>query len=156
MATGSLKISGGRRETMNRRVLERASQCWQRRAAPDVHPHKFSPAKDRERWDRDIGNFNSDLQQADQFFRDTLNGRLNDEERNKRFLSFFGLQGPWYTVGWKMAVLIETTFGRHQLIECMCDQRKLLVTYNEAARKHNSKAREPLALWSSKLIDALR
>ena len=123
---------------------------------PDVHPHKFSPAKDRERWDRDIGNFNSDLQQVDQFFRDTLNGRLNDEERNKRFLSFFGLQGPWYTVGWKMAVLIETTFGRHQLIECMCDQRKLLVTYNEAARKHNSKAREPLALWSSKLIDALR
>jgi len=30
---GIIEISGGRRETMNRRVLERASQYWQRRAA---------------------------------------------------------------------------------------------------------------------------
>ena len=123
---------------------------------PDVHPHKFSPAKDRERWDRDMGNFNNDLKQVDQFFRDTLDGRLNDDERNKRFFSFFGVQGPWYTVGWKMAVLIETTFGRDRLIDCMCDQRQLLATYNEAARKHNTKAAEPLALWSPELIDALR
>jgi hypothetical protein len=123
---------------------------------PDVHPHKFSPAKDRERWDRDMRNFNSDLKQVDEFFRDILDGRLNDDERNKRFFSFFGVQGPWYTVGWKMAVLIEKTYGRKQLIDCMCDQRKLLVTYNEAASKWNSKARAPLALWSSELLDALR
>ena len=123
---------------------------------PDVHPHKFSPAEDRERWDRDMANFNNDLKQVDQFFRDMLDGRLTDDERNKRGFSFFGVQGPWYTVGWKMAVLIEKTYGRKQLIDCMCDQRKLLATYNEAARKYNSKAAEPLALWSSELIDALR
>lgn len=123
---------------------------------PDVHPHKFSPAKDRERWDRDLANFNNDLKQVDQFFRDMLADRLTEDERNKRGFSFFGVQGPWYTVGWKMAVLIEKTYGRQRLIECMCDQRKLLATYNEAARKYNSKGAEPLALWSSELVDALR
>jgi hypothetical protein len=123
---------------------------------PNVHPHKFSSAKDRDRWDRDLGNFNNDLKQVDQFFRDILDARLTDDERNQRGFSFFGVQGPWYTVGWRMAVLIEKTFGRKRLIECMCDQRKLLVIYNEAARKHNRKADEPLALWSSELIDALR
>lgn len=123
---------------------------------PDIHPHKFSPANDRGRWDRDMGNFNKDLKQVDQFFQDILNGRLTDDERSKRGFSFYGVQGPWYTVGWKMAVLIEKTFGRKQLIDCMCDQRKLLTTYNEAARKHNRKAAEPLALWSSEIVDALR
>lgn len=123
---------------------------------PNVHPHKFSPANDRERWDRDMGNFNNDLRQVDQFLRDALDGRLTDDERNQRGFSFFGVQGPWYTVGWKMAVLIEKTFGRKQLIDCMCDQRKLLATYNEAARKQNRKAGQPLALWSTELIDALR
>ncbi len=123
---------------------------------PDVHPHKFSPANDRERWDRDMGNFNNDLKQVDQFLRDILNDRLTEDERNKRGFSFFGVQGPWYTVGWKMAVLIEKTFGRKQLIDCMCDQRKLLATYNEAARKHNRKTKEPLALWSGEVIEALR
>lgn len=61
-------------------------------------------------------------------------------------------QGPWYTVGWKMAVLIEKTYGRAKLIECMCDQRKLLATYNEAAKKHNRNSSEPLALWSTSVI----
>jgi putative zinc-dependent peptidase DUF5700 len=123
---------------------------------PDVHPHKFSPAADRERWDRDMGNFNNDLKQVESFFRDILAGRLKDDEKDKRGFSFFGVQGPWYTVGWRMAVLIEKTFGRERLIECMCDQQKLLATYNEAARRYNSKSAEPLALWSSELIEALR
>lgn len=123
---------------------------------PDVHPHKFSPAEDRARWDRDLANFNNDLKQVEAFFRDILEGRLKGEERDQRGFSFFGVQGPWYTVGWKMAVLIEKTFGRKQLIDCMCDQRKLLATYNEAARKHNRKAAEPLALWATEIIDAWR
>ena len=123
---------------------------------PDVHPHKFSPTADRARWDRDMGNFNNDLKQVESFFRDILGGRLKDDERDKRGFSFFGVQGPWYTVGWRMAVLIEKTFGRKRLIECMCDQRKLLATYNEAARKYNSKSSQPLALWSGETVDAVR
>ena len=123
---------------------------------PDVHPHKFSAAEDRARWDRDMGNFNNDLKQVESFFRDILDGRLKDDERDKRGFSFFGVQGPWYTVGWRMAVLIEETFGRKRLIECMCDQRKLLATYNEAARRYNNKSAEPLVLWSSEIVDAVR
>ncbi len=36
--------------------------------------------------------------------------------------------------------------------ECICDQRKLLPTYNKAAAEFSRKAREPLALWAVELI----
>jgi hypothetical protein len=55
-----------------------------------------------------------------------------------------------------MSVLIEKTYGRAKLIECICDQRKLLSTYNEAAAQHNRDSREPLALWSKQLLADLR
>jgi hypothetical protein len=67
-----------------------------------------------------------------------------------------GVQGPWYTVGWKMSVMIEKTFGRKKLIECICDQRKLLPLYNKAAAKYNRQAREPLALWSELLLRTVK
>ena len=46
----------------------------------------------------------------------------------------------------EMAVVIEKTYGRAKLIECMCDQRLLLSTYNQAAAKQNRNSRKPLAL----------
>jgi hypothetical protein len=55
-----------------------------------------------------------------------------------------------------MSVLIEKTYGRAKLIECICDHRKLLPTYNKAAVKHNRRAREPLALWSESLIKGIK
>lgn len=121
----------------------------------DVHPHAVSNAEDRARWDRDMANFNSDLKRVEKFFLDVLEKRLDEEERQKAAFSFYGVQGPWYTVGWKMAVMIEKTFGRARLIEVMCDQRKLLSTYNEAAAKYNHSARDHLALWSPTLIDTI-
>jgi hypothetical protein len=36
-------------------------------------------------------------------------------------MSFFGVQRPWYTVGWQMAVVIEKTMGQDVLIASMCD-----------------------------------
>ena len=80
----------------------------------------------------------------------------SDEKGAKTSFSFFGIQGPWYTVGWKMSVVIEKEFGRAKLIECFCDQRKLLATYNEAAGKYNSGSTKPVALWSKSLVDALQ
>ncbi|MDQ3744726.1 MAG: hypothetical protein M3444_10120 [Acidobacteriota bacterium] len=123
---------------------------------PDIHPHKFSKPEDRARWDRDMANYNSDLRRVEQFFLDILNDRLSEDERTKAGFSFFGVQGPWYTVGWKMAVVIEKTYGRARLIECVCDQRQLLPTYNQAAALYNRTAREPLALWSPTIIESLR
>ena len=55
-----------------------------------------------------------------------------------------------------MSVVIEKEFGRAKLIECFCDQRKLLATYNEAAAKHNQGSTKPVALWSKSLAADLR
>lgn len=123
---------------------------------PDVHPHAVSSPEDRARWDRDVANFNDDLKRVEKLFIDVLENRLTEDEIQNTAASFFGVQGPWYTVGWKMSVLIEKTYGRRKLIECMCDQRKLLSTYNGAAAKHNRKAHERLALWSAPVINGTR
>ena len=118
---------------------------------PDIHPHAVSSLEERARWDEDILNFNQDLKKVEDFFLKMLENRLTTEEIQKTAASFYGIQGPWYTVGWKMSVLIEKTYGRAKLIECICDQRKLLLTYNKAALKQNRRSRQPLALWSERL-----
>lgn len=122
---------------------------------PDIHPHAVSPQEDRTRWDKDVANFNDDLKKVEKFLSEVVEGKLTDEQIRETGFAFFGTQGPWYTVGWKMSVLIEKSLGRSKLIECFCDQRKLLSTYNQAAQKHNRNSREPLALWSNSLVQAL-
>ena len=120
---------------------------------PEVHPHTVSNPEERAGWDKDLANFNEDLKRVEKFLLDVLEKRLTGNEISKTGFTFFGsTQGPWYTVGWKMSVLIEKTYGREKLIEVFCDQRKLFSTYNDAARKHNSNSREPLVLWSNSLI----
>lgn len=122
---------------------------------PEIHPHAVSSAEERARWDKDAANFNEDLKKVEKFFLDILENRLAKEDVQKTAASFYGIQGPWYTVGWKIAVLIEKTYGRAKLIECFCDQRKLLSTYNKAAVRHNRRSREPLALWSAAVIKGI-
>jgi hypothetical protein len=123
---------------------------------PEIHPHAFSQPEDRARWDRDMANYNDDLKKVEKFFLDIVENRLNQEEKIREMaFSFFGVQGPWYTVGWKMAVTIENVYGRARLIDCLCDMRELLPTYNDAAAKYNQTAPAPLALWSSSLIDGI-
>lgn len=123
---------------------------------PDIHPHATSSAEDRARWDRDLASFNEDLKKVEQFFFDILENRLGTEEEIQKVgFSFFGVQGPWYTVGWRMAVIIETAYGRDRLVACLCDPRQLLATYNRAATEHNASSSEPLALWSPALLEAL-
>ena len=122
---------------------------------PDIHPHAVSNNEERARWDKDLANFNDDLKKVEKFLLDVLDERLTGEEANKTGFSFFGTQGPWYTVGWQMSILIEKTYGRAALIESFCDQRKLLMTYNRAAERYNRKSRQPLSLWSKSLVDRL-
>ncbi len=121
--------------------------------SPDVHPHAVSPKKERARWDRDMANFDRDLKSLETFFLDVIDGRLKAEaEINERGLLFFGTQGPWYTVGYRMAVLVEKSEGRRKLIACMSDPRRLLATYNRVAAELNKKGNPPLALWSGELL----
>jgi hypothetical protein len=122
---------------------------------PKIHPHAVSNAEDRARWDRDVANFNNDLKRVEEFFLAILENRLSKEEIQKTASSFLGVQGPWYTVGWQMSVVIEQAYGRAKLIECICDQRKLLPTYNQAAAKLRRRSRQPLVVWSDSLLNKI-
>ncbi|HYL98297.1 MAG TPA: DUF5700 domain-containing putative Zn-dependent protease [Blastocatellia bacterium] len=126
---------------------------------PDVDPHAASSEADRKRWQHDLANFNADLQSVDAFFLDTLSGKLGDKSAvTEKASTFFGVQGPWYTVGYRMCVMVEKRFGRDKLIETMLDPRQLLVLYNSAATEHNATLKEGadasdrLPLWSGEML----
>jgi putative zinc-dependent peptidase DUF5700 len=121
--------------------------------SPDVHPHAVSAREERERWDRDMANLPRDFKALEKFFLDVIRGKLKTkEEVEKKAYSFFGIQGPWYTVGYEMAVIIERREGRAVLIECMSNPRRLLATYNRDAAALNAAGKERLPLWSKELL----
>ncbi len=122
---------------------------------PGVHPHAASKPEDRTRWDNDIKNFNADLRRVERFFLDVLGDRMKPEEIRETAFSFFGIQGPWYTVGWKMAATIETVYGRKKLIESFYDPTRLLAVYNDAAGEINRSRGDSLACWTPLLIGQL-
>lgn len=122
---------------------------------PDIHPHHTSRPEDRARWDTDMENFGTDLKSVEQFFKNVLDSRLSEEDVQMQGMSFFGVQGPWYTVGWKMASTIEKICGRPKLIECIGNPALLLVTYNQAAALHNRQSQDTLALWDQTMLDRI-
>lgn len=125
--------------------------------SPDVHPMRDFPAADRSRWDQDLNGFDQHLAQIDGFLSDVVSGGFaRPEVADRVAFGFFGYRGPWYTVGWRMGALVEKSFGRAVLLECMADPRQLLVRYNQAAAKANAAAGAvPLPLWSEELLAAL-
>jgi hypothetical protein len=123
---------------------------------PGVHPHAVSAAADRARWDADMAHFNQDLRVLEGFFWDIITRRLATPDTVRAVAStFYGIQGPWYTVGWRMAVLIEARFGRPELIRCMTDPQRLLERYNAAAVDYNTTHADTVAQWSAHLVAAL-
>jgi hypothetical protein len=70
-------------------------------------------------------------------------------------MTFFGVQGPWYTLGWTMATSVERVFGRRRLIEDMCDPRRLMRDYDAAAEAIAARGGRRLPLWSTTLLDRL-
>lgn len=117
---------------------------------PDVDPHALDDAKTRARWDRDVADFNADLARLQSFFLDILDGRLAGDSTRERGMSFFGIQGPWYTVGWRMAVIVERAYGRARLVATICRPVDLMAAYNSATRSAGNSER--LALWSDDLL----
>lgn len=120
----------------------------------DVHPHAVSLADEKERWDADVARFPEDRAKVEAFFQDLLAGRLGEEEEIARARSFYGVQGPWYTVGWKMAATIETGLGREALIGAFCDPRRLLPAYHRALDEGGPGAAGG-DRWSTDLVAAL-
>jgi hypothetical protein len=125
---------------------------------PDVDPQATSSPEDQARWKHDMANFNSDLESLQEFFLDVIHRTLPTQEKiDEKAFTFFGAQGPWYTVGYKMAVIVEKRYGRAVLIDCMLDRRELLARYNVAADELNHRdSKEHLALWSPELMRAIR
>jgi hypothetical protein len=120
------------------------------------HPMEDFSAADRARWDQDMKYVGQELSQLDQFFRDILRGGFKDRETVDHVaFTFFGYRGPWYIVGYKMAVTVEKQFGREELLTCMTDPRHLLVKYNQAAAQLNETAVDKLPLWSDEVIAAM-
>jgi len=93
---------------------------------------------------------------VNQFFLDILNAKFASSDAiGEKAGSFFGVQGPWYTVGYKMSVMVEKRFGRQALISTMLDPRCLLVLYNRAAAEQNAASKPPLPLWSEDVLSTV-
>lgn len=122
---------------------------------PDIHPHAVSTPAERERWDRDMARVDEDLWRLEAFFLDVLDGRIAGPDIQATAMSFFGVQGPWYTVGWMMAATVERAFGRHALVAGICDPVRLLTQYQEAARAEATAGGADAALWSDELLRRL-
>lgn len=123
---------------------------------PDVHPHSASPAAAWAIWERDVSEFTNDLQRIERFFRRVLNGESSAEELRAELFSFISTeeipQGGFYTVGWKMAALVERVQGRGMVVRAVCDPRILLVAYNEVAAAYPRSDAEPLPLWGEDFL----
>lgn len=136
---------------------------------PDVHPHAASADSDRVRWDRDVANAPADLARVERFFTAVLDGTLADPAAVRReAFGFFGVQGPWYTVGYAMARIVEVEDGRARLVAVECDPAAWLAAYDAAAARANApranagratsggvRLPAPLPRWSPRLLARL-
>jgi len=126
---------------------------------PDTHPHFYNTPDEWAVWERDVTNIASDQARIESFFLTVLDGTQPKDERRKTLFTFIVTpevpQGPAYTLGWKMASMVEKRFGREALVRAMCDPRKLLTLYNQVARETYADGLPNLPLWSDDLIRSL-
>jgi putative zinc-dependent peptidase DUF5700 len=123
--------------------------------SPEVHPHATSPPAERARWDRDISRVKDDFAVLVSFFGDLADGRLTEADADTRGMSFFGIQGPWYTVGYTISVTVERAFGRAALVDHICNRVELLEAYNRAAAEQNRLRGTDLPTWPAPLLEKL-
>ena len=115
---------------------------------PDGIPQR--KATTRAEWEKEMARFDENFATLTTFFQDVLDKKLQGDAADKRAFEFFGFVGPWYTVGYRMAVVIEKTLGRDALIAATCDPHHFFATYNRAVRKSG----ERLPLWPERLASA--
>jgi Putative zinc dependent peptidase (DUF5700) len=123
--------------------------------SPEVHPMADFPERDRIFWDLESERFAANLNDLNQFFLDTVHGDLRNDAVAHEGSIFFGYRGPWYTVGYRMAVTIERELGRPALIATFADPREFVARYNEAAGRENAKNGGHLPLLSVEILKAV-
>lgn len=107
-------------------------------------------------WSEGLTHYATNFAVVQQFYLDIIGRKLQGDAVPKRGFEFFGLVGPWYTVGWKMAVTIEEVYGREAVIAAFCDQRQLFRMYNAAAVEHAKRTGQGLPLWDARIVDAFQ
>ncbi len=119
----------------------------------DVHPHALSSPAERAEWDASMARFDQDLAELDRFFTEMVEGRAGGEDSvTARARTYYGAQGPWYTVGWKMAATVVEEFGRERFLAVICETGPFLRLYDAAAARRESRSGERLARWSPALL----
>lgn len=120
--------------------------------SPDIHPHASSSASERAVWDRDVARVADDIRRLESFFLELLEGRLTEEEANRRGFRFVATdsvpQGAFYTVGWFMSAAVERALGRQAVVATLCSPARFLADYNRVARAGPT----PLPRWSDSLL----
>ena len=123
--------------------------------SPDVSPMADFPERDRVVWDLEAERFGANLDDLNHFFLDTVHGDLRNDAVAHEGSIFFGYRGPWYTVGYRMAVTIEHVLGRPALLATLADPREFVARYNEAAMHENVKNGGHLPLFSAEILKAV-
>lgn len=79
---------------------------------PGVEPQATSSPADRTRWEHDLSEFNQNLTLLQEFFLDVIRQKIQGKDQiDEKAFTFFGVQGPWYTVGYKWRWLSRRNMG---------------------------------------------
>jgi len=120
--------------------------------SPSIHPHAADDDTIKARWDRDVSHAAADIDELSRFFSAVLDGRIASADSvQQRAFTYFGVQGPWYTVGWLMATTIERELGRDALVGSLCEPTNFLALYNTAAERADTRG-AALPRWNPELI----
>lgn len=121
-----------------------------------AHPHAADEDSIRTRWDRDVANAPADIAELSRFFASVLDHDVTSADSvQQRAATYYGTQGPWYTVGWLMASTVEQALGRTARIRSLCKPAQFIEEYNSVARQANSSGRA-LPSWDSALVSRLQ
>ena len=123
---------------------------------PDHDPQRYAKPDVQKAWAEGMRDYDGNFHQVESFFLDIAEGRLKGDAIPDRGFQFFGLVGPWYTVGWKMCAVIEQTLERPALIEAFCRPRTLFAVYNRAAALWEQRTGEKLPRWDERLVEAAK
>ena len=124
--------------------------------SPDVHPLADFSEPYGSVWNLEANRFVANFDELNRFFLDIVHGDLLNDAVLHEGRIFFGFgSGPWYTVGYRMAVAIEREFGRTALVATYADPRQFVARYNEAAASENAKTGAHLPLFSAEILKAV-